>query len=82
MTKEEFVDWKNDSRTQEVMAHVLAHKLVTLDAMSDPSILSISNVALQQARYIGYIEGLNAVLEFTVEEEQDDNASSGAQDSD
>ena len=82
MTKEEFIDWKNDSRTMEVMAHLLAHKYASYEAMSDPSILGMTNVALQQARYIGYIEGLNAALEFTVEEEKEnDDSTEGTYDS-
>ena len=82
MTYDEFIDWKNDRRTMEVYAHLLAHRLAALEDMSDPSIINTSNMALRQARYIGYIEGLEATLEFKVEKEEDGEASTRSQDSD
>ena len=66
----------------EVFAHLLAHRLATLEDMSDPSIINTSNMALRHARYIGYIEGLEATLEFKVEKEEDGEASTRSQDSD
>ena len=76
MTKDELQEWKQLRTTQEVFANIRAHKMVLLEWLSDPSSISSNGFDKRQARLIGNIEGIDAIFNIEV---TDEDESAGAQ---
>lgn len=84
MTKEELNEWKKLPETQWVMANIMAQRLVIQGEHESWYAIELPNFALVQARDIGVIEGLNAILNIDIEEpetneysDDDDEESAG-----
>lgn len=75
MTRDDFVDWKRDYRTQEVFDNLRARRLVILELMADPGLVDAPAMDRKTAQYIGHLQGLAAILDIDIDlDEVTDNA--------
>lgn len=72
MTKEEFDTWKQDFITVEILTHIQALRSAAVNAATDPTILLQAHTAALHARYVGLIEGFDAVLNVSFEDDKQD----------
>lgn len=72
MTTEEFTDWKKDFRTVVVLTYIRELRRQAQEAATDPSLLLQNCAQAMHARYVGMIEGFDAVLNASFEEDQDE----------